>query len=196
MFTGIVEGMAEVREFLKSPGGAVIRLDLGSLSSGVGPGDSILCDGCCLTVESLEGSVATFSAVPETLSVTTLGDLAPGGLVNVERSLRVGDRLGGHFVFGHIDAVGEVVEVIDDPPTVSVRLPERLGVYLIPKGSVAIDGVSLTLAKVEGSVFTVALVPFTLERTTLGARKVGHKVNIETDYLARIVHKMIGDVRE
>ncbi|MCZ6691348.1 MAG: riboflavin synthase [Planctomycetota bacterium] len=187
MFTGIVEGTAEVREFARVPEGARLSVDLGPLSSGVMPGDSILVDGCCLTAESIDGSIARFSAVSETLSLTTLGGLQAGRSVNVERSLRVGDRLGGHFVYGHIDGVGEVLKVTEAPASLKVRVPAALSRYLVPKGSIAVDGVSLTLAEVEGDVFSVALVPFTLERTTLRKRRAGDQVNIETDYLARIV---------
>ena len=187
MFTGIVEGTAEVLEFAKISEGARLSVDLGPLSSGVKPGASILVDGCCLTAEEVDGSIARFSAVSETLSLTNLGVLQAGRSVNVERSLRVGDRVGGHFVFGHVDGVGEVLEVTEVPASLKVRIPARLSRYLVPKGSIAVDGVSLTLAEVDRDVFSVALVPFTLERTTLGARRAGDRVNIETDYLARLV---------
>ena len=112
-------------------------------------------------------------------------------LVNIERSLRVGDRIGGHFVYGHIDGVGEVVEVSSDPASLRVRVPPELAVYLVPKGSIAVDGVSLTIADADGAVFGVALVPFTLDKTTLGRLKSGDRVNIETDYLARIVRNLL-----
>jgi riboflavin synthase alpha subunit len=191
MFTGIVEGMAEIVEYHRTGTGATFTLDLGPLAEGVKAGDSISCSGCCLTVEKLEGTRAQFSAVSETLSLTILGDVEQGDSLNVERSLRVGSEIGGHFVFGHIDGVGEVTSVIEDPYTVEIRVPKGMAIYLIPKGSVSIDGVSLTIASVDGDRFRVALIPFTLEVTTLGRLEVGDRCNLESDYLARIVRKIL-----
>ena len=192
MFTGIVEGMARVSAVEPVGEASRLHLDLGDLAGGVSAGDSVCVGGCCLTVESIEGTVARFTAIAETLARSSLGGLAPGDPVNIERSLKVGDEIGGHFVFGHVDGLGEVVEVVAEPAEVRVRVPADLEAYLVSKGSIAIDGVSLTIASVDGRSFSVALIPFTLEATTLGRLQVGDRVNLETDYLARVLHKQRG----
>ncbi len=189
MFTGIVEGMGRVVGVEPAGEATRLSLELGPLSEGVAPGDSVCVGGACLTVETVEGGVARFTAIAETLAMTTLGSLGVGDPVNVERSLKIGDPIGGHFVFGHVDGVGEVVAVDDDPAGVRVRVPPEFVRYLVPKGSVAIDGVSLTIASVEGDVLGVALIPLTLEATSLGRLKPADRVNLESDYLARALER-------
>lgn len=156
-------------------------------------GDSVAINGCCLTVVEIAGAEWSFQAGEETLSKTNLGRLQPGDAVNLERPLRAGGELGGHFVQGHVDGVG-IVDAIDrdgEWVTMWFRIPDELARYVVPKGSVAVDGISLTVVNVEGSRFSVALIPHTLDVTTLGLRAVGDAVNIETDILAKYVERLV-----
>ena len=156
-------------------------------------GDSIALNGCCLTVVAIEGDCLSFQAGEETLSRTNLGELVAGSRVNLERSLRMGDEIGGHLVTGHIDAVGTVDRRIDDADwcTMWFRFPASLGGQIASKGSIAVDGVSLTLVDVEDDRFSVALIPHTLTVTTLGRRGIGDRVNLETDVLAKYVERQL-----
>lgn len=190
MFTGIVEHLGTILAIKATASGKRLRIDLGPLAPGATHGASFATDGVCLTVAESGGTWAEFDVVPETLSRTTLGSLRPNDRVNLERALAAGSRLDGHFVQGHVDATATVVRV--DKTAGEVRLSftldePDLAVYLAPKGSVAVSGVSLTIAAVEGATFSVALIPTTLAKTTLNFRAVGDKVNIETDMLAKIV---------
>jgi riboflavin synthase len=189
MFTGLVEAMAELVEVRPKPPGVTLVLRCRAIQEGTALGDSIAINGCCLTVVAVRRGELSFEAGPETLSRTNLGQLAAGDMVNVERSLKVGDRLGGHFVTGHIDAVGSLAERRDDADWSMLwfTMAESLAPYLASKGSIAVDGVSLTLVDVEPRRFSVALIPHTLAVTTLGRRKVGDTVNLETDLLAKYV---------
>ncbi len=194
MFTGLVEGQGTVRAIV--PEGDAIRLDVqlpDEMTQGLGLGDSVSINGCCLTVVSHDGAVAAFQAGTETLSKTNLGRLAEGSPVNLERSLPVDGRLGGHFVQGHVDGVGQVALVDRDGDWITMwfQVPETLAKYLVPKGSVAVDGISLTVVDVESDRFSVALIPHTLEVTTLGIRNVGDPVNIETDILGKYVERLL-----
>jgi len=179
MFTGIVEAVARIRAVRRSSAGRRIDVELPFDAT---PGESIAVSGVCLTWTG-----AGFDAIPETLSRTTFGRLKRGDRVNLERSLRAGDRLGGHFVMGHVDAVGLVTSVARAKKAVVLRVgvPTEFSRYLAPKGSVAIDGVSLTVVDAEADGFTVALIPFTLAHTTLGRARRGTRVNLEADVLAR-----------
>lgn len=160
-------------------------------------GESIASNGCCLTVIRSEGDLCTFQAGAETLSRTNLGRLKPGDFVNVERSLRAADRLGGHFVQGHVDGVAHVDAIDRDGEWVTMwfRVAPRLTGQMVSKGSVTVDGVSLTLVDVESDRFSIALIPHTLDVTTLGLRKTGDPVNIETDILGKYLEKMVGDLQ-
>jgi riboflavin synthase len=193
MFSGIVEGLKPIIAVRTSAGAMALSVDLEDLARGVKSGDSIAIDGCCLTAEELSGSAASFHAVGETLRMTTLGGLAPGARVNVERSLKVGDVLGGHFVTGHVDGVGTIVEKRQDPDQtwMTVDLPADLPAFVIHKGSIALDGVSLTLARVAGSRVSVALIPHTLSVTTLGAKGPGGKLNVECDLIGKWVKQLL-----
>lgn len=193
MFTGLVESLAEVAAIIAEPPGVRLVIHERQIAAGAKIGDSIALNGCCLTVVAVEADLLSFQAGEETLSRTNLGELAPGHAVNVERSLRLGDSLGGHLVTGHIDAVGLVDERIDDVDwcTMWFRAPRPQMQQMASKGSVAVDGVSLTLVQVEAERFSVALIPHTLAVTTLGRRQVGHRVNIETDVLAKYVQRQI-----
>ena len=194
MFTGLVEGQGTIRGI--TPEGDAIRLDVElptTMTDGLGIGDSVAINGCCLTVIEIDGPIAAFQAGTETLSKTNLGKLDVGHPANLERSLPVDGRLGGHFVQGHVDGVGEVVSIDRDGEWVTMwfRVPAPLARLLVPKGSVAVDGISLTVVNVEKDRFSVALIPHTLEVTTLGIRNVGDPVNIETDILGKYVERLL-----
>lgn len=191
MFTGLVQCLATVREVQAREPGRQLRILAPQIAAQAKLGDSIAVNGCCLTVVEITGDQLAFDAGPETLSRTNLGQLRPGSPVNLEASLRVGDPLGGHYVTGHVEAVGTVDARQDDRDwsTFWFRFPRELGRYLVSKGSVAVDGVSLTVVEVEAERFSVQLIPHTLAVTTLGGRHVGDLVNLETDLLAKYVQK-------
>jgi riboflavin synthase len=217
MFTGLVQSLATVvavhdippgkRLVIESPlvadrssiiGASVAsadRLCIGasvSFADRVRIGASVAINGCCLTVVQIQDGRMEFEAGPETLRCTNLGELRPGSQVNLERSLAIGDELGGHFVTGHVDAVGIVSRREDegDWVTLWIECPAELSVQMASKGSIAVDGVSLTLVNVSAGQFSVALIPHTLAVTTLGLRKPGDRVNLETDLLAKYVQRI------
>ena len=193
MFTGIVEDTGVIKSVDKKDRESTFTISVGKMSLGEAVlGDSIAVNGACLTVTALDGSEFTVDASDETLSRTTLGALAPGSRVNLERALRSGDRLGGHIVNGHVDGVGEVVSKTKSGGSFIFRfsLPEELAKYVVEKGSVAVDGVSLTVNSAEGSEFTVNIIPFTLAETTFGGLGPGSRVNIECDIIAKYVEKL------
>jgi riboflavin synthase len=193
LFSGIVEGMGVIRRVgavgaARAGGHVRLSIDLGTLAVDLDLGSSVAINGVCLTLAAKAGSVGEFDVIPETLRCTNLGTLAAGCRVNLERSLRAGARVDGHFVQGHVDGTG-IVERVDRGAEVRlwVRAESELSPYLVRKGSVAIDGVSLTIAETRAASFAVALIPTTLERTVLSERRVADRVNLETDVLARIV---------
>lgn len=188
MFTGIVEERGLVRE----PGTRMV-VSAGTLAPTAAIGDSIAVNGVCLTVVSREGDRLSFDLSPETLSRSSLGRLHADDTVNLERPLAADGRFGGHIVQGHVDAVGTVLAVDPegDGARVRVRIPADLGRYVVEKGSIAVDGVSLTVAETDGTSFAVALIPHTLERTTLGDAEVGDVVNLEVDVIAKYVESML-----
>lgn len=185
MFTGIVEELGRVR----SRDGGRFTFESPLVTQDVKIGDSIAVNGCCLTVVAV-GEDGTWSAdaVVETLARTNLDDLQPGDSVNLERPVRPIDRLGGHVVQGHVDTVGEVVT---PAPDLRVRIPDDLTRYLVPKGSVTVDGCSLTVVEALSDGFTVAVIPHTAAVTTLGTRRVGDRVNVEVDVLAKYVERLL-----
>ena len=193
MFTGLVECMGTVVDIADESPGVRLRIDAGLVADDAVLGASIAINGCCLTVVAVEDSILDFEAGSETLSRTNLGSLEIGNNVNLERSLKVGDRLGGHYVTGHIDTTGTVSERMDnkDWSTIWFNLPRSWAKLLVEKGSVAVDGVSLTVVDVESERFSVALIPHTLEVTTLGQRHTGDVVNLETDLLAKYVQRQL-----
>jgi riboflavin synthase len=191
MFTGIVEGMGKVRSVSKSRKGAdtALRIELGRLARGLKRGDSVCINGACLTMTKLSKGEAEFEMVAETIRRTNLGDVRHGDSVNIERSMRVGDRLEGHFVLGHVDGTG-IIEKIEKMPSetkIWIKLDKGLARSLVSKGSIAVDGISLTLVDVKGDRASVSLIPHTLDVTTLGLRRKGDRVNIETDILGKYV---------
>jgi riboflavin synthase len=195
MFTGLVEGLGEVVATKPAAAGVEIRVDMGPLAADVALGDSICTSGACLSVTKLTNSVVSFDVSPESLAKTTLGERKTGDLVNLERSLRADTRLGGHFVSGHVDGLGELLERRQEGEfaTFRFRAPDALAALLVPKGSVAIDGVSLTVAALTSAQeFEVALIPDTLERTTLGRMQIGQAVNLEGDLLGKYVLRAAG----
>jgi len=200
MFTGLVEGLVQVRGVTSE--GTARRLCLEPLA-GAGEvvlGESIALNGCCLTLISTAEGGWWFQAGAETLARTNLGELGPGDVVNIERALPANARLGGHFVQGHIDGVGSVeqIETDGDWRTFWFRAPRALCRGMVSKGSIAIDGVSLTLVAVESERFSVMLIPHTLQVTTLGRRRVGGRVNLETDILGKYVQRLwetVGEAR-
>jgi riboflavin synthase len=193
MFTGLVETLGTITRVADQPPGKRFTIDSGVVAKDAALGDSICINGCCLTVVAIEGDHLEFEAGEETLSRTNLGKLAKGSQVNLERSLAVGDRLGGHYVTGHIDDLGKLAERRDDPPWSHLRfeMPSRLASQVAAKGSIAIDGISLTVVDADEQSFSVALIPHTLEVTTLGQCQVGDAVNLETDVLAKYVQRSL-----
>jgi len=193
MFTGLVEATGKITALESQGPGMRIVVNAGDLADGVEIGDSIANNGCCLTVIEADGPYLAFEAGPETLSKTSLGSKQIGDSVNLERSLQVGDRLGGHLVTGHVDARGVLDERTDDEEwsTFWFRVPETLIRQMAPKGSITVEGVSLTLVDVEADRFCVALIPHTLEVTTLGGLQPGDTVNLETDLLAKYVEQQL-----
>jgi len=193
MFTGLIETIGTVVSAERSGAGLRLRVDLGPAADGVRPGDSIALSGICQTVTAVEGGTAAFHAVAETLARTTLLHWRPGTRVHVERSLRPGDRLGGHFVAGHVDATGTVRENQErtDGWRLRIEAPAVLLAEIAPKGSVAVDGVSLTVVEVRPPEFSIALIPTTLRATTLADLAPGDLVNVETDLLAKYVRRAL-----
>ncbi len=196
MFTGLVEDRGTVHAIRSE--GAAIRLEIDvpeSLAGGCQVGDSVAINGCCLTVVDIEANRWAFQAGEETLSKTNLGDFKPGVFVNLERSLPVDARLGGHFVLGHVDGVAQVASIESDGEWVTMwfAVSDDLARLMVTKGSVAVDGISLTIVDIETDRFSVALIPHTLDVTTLGIREVGDRINIETDILGKYVQKLMVD---
>lgn len=193
MFTGIVQAVGRVAALTPRAGDVELLIDSGKLPlDGVALGDSIAVSGACLTVTRLEARAFAADVSNETLACTTLGALAVGSPVNLERALRAGDALGGHYVTGHVDGVATVVALRRDARSlrVSIEVPERLARYVATKGSATVEGTSLTVNEVDGRVFGVNLIPHTQDVTTLGALTVGQRVNFEVDIIARYVDRM------
>jgi riboflavin synthase len=193
MFTGIVEETGRVVRFTQGSESWRLCVTAEKAAEGVAQGDSIAVDGCCLTMVAHEGSSLTFDILEETRRLTHFSRLSPGSAVNLERSLRFDGKVGGHFVTGHIDCLGEidVFERRGKDTYLSVRAPAGSGRLLVPKGSIAIDGISLTVAEVDGDRFAVWLIPHTLEVTNLREHRVGDAVNLEFDLLGKYVEKLL-----
>jgi riboflavin synthase len=191
MFTGLVEALGTVRALAPAGAGRRLTVEEESVAPQLTLGESVAVNGACLTVVRSDSRSFDFEVGPETLRRTTLGALQPGGRVNLERSLRLGDRLGGHVVQGHVDGVGTVAQRIEQGEWVTMwfNCPPELAPQMVSKGSVTVDGVSLTLVDVTDDQFSVALIPHTLALTTLGFLGPGAAVNLETDLLAKLAFR-------
>lgn len=193
MFTGLVEATGAVVDVRKDGGELDLDVRLGGVAESARIGDSIALSGVCCTVVRLDGDVATFHLSPETLRRTWLGEVGAGAALNLERALRAGDPLGGHLVQGHVDGVGEVAGAIDPEAggELWVRIPDTLRRYCVEKGSITIDGVSLTIAALDGDRIMIAVIPHTAAVTTLGRAEVGRAVHLEVDVIAKYVEQML-----
>lgn len=195
MFSGIVEEVGTVRALRRQGASAVLTVAAQRVLTGTRVGDSLAVNGACLTVTALDADGFTVDLAPETLRRTNLGDLRPGSPVNLERALAVGDRLGGHFVQGHVDGVGRVAVLLPQGDACLARFqaPPAVMRYVVPKGFIAVDGVSLTVVERDDSSFTVSLVPHTLANTILGRYRVGDRVNLEVDIIGKYVERFMMD---
>ena len=196
MFTGLVEAIGSVRA-LEGRGDASRLILETSLAPELAPGESLAVNGCCLTVTSKEDGVASFDLLGETLARTNLGALGAGSRVNLERSLRADGRFGGHFVQGHVDTTAEVISAERQGADLNlvIRIPEGGGLYFIEKGSIAVNGVSLTVASLDEDRFGLWIIPHTLQETNLGDLKSGDRVNLEYDMLAKYAARQLGATR-
>lgn len=193
MFTGIIEGLGTVAQVRPVDGGSRLTVSADFSLEGTGIGDSIAVNGACLTVVSLQGPRFSVDVSPETLARTTLESVKTGERVNLERALRLSDRLDGHLVSGHVDGLGVITgkQSQGNAIVVTFEVPEALSRYMIPKGSVAVDGISLTINSCEKERFNVSVIPHTAGMTTLGLKGAGARVNIETDMLGKYVEKFL-----
>ncbi len=193
MFTGLIERAGTVAGIRNCGAERDLDVDLGLPEGAVRTGDSVALSGVCCTVTTIDGVLARFRLSEETLRRTWLGGAAPGDRLNVERSLRMGDPLGGHLVQGHVDGVGRVLVAIDPQAggELVVEVPDALRRYCVEKGSLAVDGVSLTIARLDGGAVTIAVIPHTAVVTTLGGLAVGRPVNLEVDVIGKYVERML-----
>lgn len=194
MFTGIITAMGTVRAVDRTRGDLRFLIETPWDAAVLPTGASVACSGCCLTVVGREGNAFAVDVSGETLSKTTLAEWGEGSQVNLERPLKLGDELGGHIVSGHVDGVAVIESVRGDGDShrLKIRAPQSLKQYLVPKGSVALDGVSLTVNEVDDNVFGVNIIPHTWAVTSLGRKRAGESVNMEIDLLARYVARMMG----
>ncbi len=193
MFTGLVEEKGAIAAIEQVGQGMRLHIKAELVLDQLSLGDSVCVNGVCLTVVEKKDEHFSVDVVAETMRRTNLSQLTIGSFVNLERALRVDARLGGHFVQGHIDGVGQIISIEKREPGLwlQVRVPDHMQQFVVEKGSIALDGVSLTVAEVTGPIVSIALIPFTVESTTIGLKKVGDYLNIETDILAKYVHRFI-----
>ncbi len=194
MFTGIVEGIGKVERISKNTknrSAIQLTVNLGKYSKGLKVGQSVALNGVCLTATKLSKSNCIFEMIEETTKKTDLGNLKPGSIVNIERSLKAGDRLEGHFVLGHVDGVGTIKKIQNKSKEVQIwfEIPKTLTKYVVKKGSIAIDGISLTVVDVKNNLASVCLIPHTIEITNFKTKNIGDKINIETDILGKYILK-------
>ena len=194
MFTGIVEGIGKIEKISKNTknrSAIQMTVNLGKHAKGLKIGQSVALNGVCLTATKLSKSNCIFEMIEETTSKTDLGNLKSGDIVNIERSLKTGDRLEGHFVLGHVDGVGIIKKIQNKPKEVQVwfEIPKNLSKYVVKKGSIAVDGISLTVVDVKNNLASVCLIPHTMEITNFKTKNVGDKLNIETDILGKYILK-------
>ena len=193
MFTGIVEELGKLVSLKIGSDSGIITVEADKVLEGCRLGDSIAVNGVCLTARSFGSGTFSADVMPETLRKTNLGNLKRGGVVNLERALTLSSRLGGHLMLGHVDATGKILSIKPEGNAVfyTFSAPEELRRYLLPQGSIGIDGISLTIARLEREQFSVSLIPHTVKVTTLGYNGVGYQVNLETDVLGKYVAKMM-----
>ena len=194
MFTGIISGTGKVEKIAKNTknrSAVKMTVNLGKCAKGLKIGQSVALNGVCLTVIKLSKNLGRFEMIDETTKKTDLGNLKIGSIVNVERSLKAGERLEGHFVLGHVDGVGTITKIQKKPKEVQVwfNVPKKLAKYIVKKGSIAIDGISLTVVEAKNNNVSVYLIPHTIQVTNFRTKKVGDKVNIETDILGKYILK-------
>jgi len=194
MFTGIVEGIGKVEKISKNTknrSAIQMTVNLGKYAKGLKIGQSVALNGVCLTATKLLKSSCIFEMIEETTKKTDLGNLKVGGIVNIERSLKAGDRLEGHFVLGHVDGVGTIKKILKKSKEVQIwfEVPKKLSKYVVKKGSIAIDGISFTVVDIKNTLASVSVIPHTIEVTNFRTKKVGDKVNIETDILGKYILK-------
>ena len=194
MFTGIVEGIGKIEKISKNTknrSAIQMTVNLGKHAKGLKIGQSVALNGVCLTATKLSKASCIFEMIEETTKKTDLGNLKVGGIVNIERSLKAGERLEGHFVLGHVDGVAIIKKILKKPKEVQVwfEVPKKLSKYVVKKGSIAVDGISLTLVDVKNTLASVSLIPHTIDVTNFHTKKVGDKVNIETDILGKYILK-------
>ena len=196
MFTGLIEMLCAVKSVRNTAGAMQLTVDLGKLTDETKVGDSIAINGTCLTVAQLTANVAVFDVSPETLRKSALSKLKAGSQVNVERAVKAGDRLGGHIVAGHIDGTATIAAVHKQDKVWNVKFsaPSELLDQMLVKGSVAVDGISLTIASLDKGSFGAAIIPETLKKTTLGQTKIGDSVNVETDVIVKIIKKQLDKI--
>ncbi len=193
MFTGLIETTCKVKSVRPSAGGRSLTIDLGQMAREARAGESIAINGVCLTIARLDGTAASFDLSTETLAKSTLGTLKPSSEVNVERAIQAGDRFGGHFVQGHVDGTATIEAIDRRSEFADIRFAAGADLLdaMVTKGSVAVDGISLTIAEIDRNSFSVSVIPETLKRTTLGKAKVGDCVNIETDIIVKTVKRQL-----
>lgn len=192
MFTGIIEGLGNIVSFDKKTNNrsaAKMKINIGKIAKGLKIGDSVAINGVCLTAVSISKGITEFEMVGETIKKTNLGSLERGDKVNIERSLKIGERLEGHFVLGHVDGIGIIskIEKQSNQIQIWITLPKELSKHVIKKGSITVDGISLTVVDVLKDKFSVSIIPHTMQITNLSYKKVGDKVNIETDILGKYI---------
>ena len=193
MFTGLIEQVCSIQTVQPGAGTAKLTIDLGKLADECKIGDSVAVSGVCLTVSGLEGNLVRFDVSGETLTKSSLGKLTSGSKVNVELAMKIGDRFGGHIVQGHVDGVAKIKTIDKRGEFADIRFEAEgeLLDQMVVKGSVAVDGISLTIASMDGNSFSVAVIPETLKKTTLGEAKTGDVVNVETDIITKIIKKQL-----
>jgi riboflavin synthase len=194
LFTGIIEGIGKITKIEKKTNNrsaVKMTVDLGKHAKGLKIGQSVALNGVCLTVTGISNSKCNFEMIEETTKKTDLGNLKEGGIINIERSLKVGDRMEGHFVLGHVDGVGTIKKIENNPKEIKIwfEIPRNLTKFVVQKGSIAIDGISLTVVDVQRNIASVCLIPHTVDVTNFHTRKIGDKVNIETDILGKYILK-------
>ncbi|MHB1390199.1 MAG: riboflavin synthase [Thermoleophilia bacterium] len=193
MFTGIVEELGKLVSLQMGADSGVITIEADAVLKNTQLGDSIAVNGVCLTARSFGNGTFSADVMPETLRKTNLGELKRGGVVNLERALTLNGRLGGHLMLGHVDGTGKIVSIKPEGNAVfyTTTAPEEVLRYVLPQGSIGVDGISLTVARLEGDKFSVSLIPHTVKMTTLGHNRIGYSVNLEADVVGKYVSKMV-----